>query len=458
MSVKPLYIGSGLLEAEFDRLTGGGAVLRGVREGNLCSLEGPKESPWIICDREAYYLRYLLDIEVAIAMHWRRLQRPIKPCKAVPEGLNEQQVAAVSAMLERPVTLLVGGPGTGKTYTTAKALSALSGVKVVVAAPTGKAAATLQAALGGLYPVHTLHALLKIREGRWQPLPDVLDADLVVVDEASMIDAAVMATLLGAVRTGARLWLLGDPDQLPAVGVGAVFADLVQGAPQAVAKLTKVQRTDRQELVGLAQAIRVGDLNAVLGCLERVQVADIVSMAVRSFGSYLQKEVSVDTLKRFSAFRLLSPVVKGKLGVEGLNRAVLMALRRSMPKGMAGVEPIIIGRNSPALNLTNGEIGLLVRPCDSQPYGLFSGGEVIPEHRLPPYDLAYCISVHKSQGSEYGTVAVVLPDGLESFGREVLYTAVTRAKERVLVAGSDVQLATLLNRRVHRLSRLKDRL
>lgn len=340
--------------------------------------------------------------------HWKRLtdaEPSVSKQNYDLTGLEPEQQEAIRFAAEHAVTLICGGPGTGKSYTAARLVAALGGPgEVAVAAPTGKAAANLGRALGR--PAQTLHALLQ------KPR---LPHDLVVVDEGSMIDAGMMARLLQAVKTGARLVLLGDDDQLPPVEAGNLFADLVALSP--VCRLTRCLRTDLTEIVDKAEAVKQGKI------IETLPLPSIAELA--------QLEGTI-----------LTPLRRGPYGADALNRQ-LHARRK-------GPVPIVVKKNDLKRGLSNGDVGILEGGV-----ARFTEDLSVPAALLPPYDYAYVLSVHKSQGSEYDRVHVLLPQGSERFGREMLYTAITRARHDVKVYGDPDIAQAVVSKRVLRLSGLR---
>ncbi|MCH9627750.1 MAG: ATP-dependent RecD-like DNA helicase [Chlamydiales bacterium] len=368
-------------------------------------------------ERGRIYLRRNWDCEQRFFHHFHRLkeQEPSLPIKELhlTESLENEQKEAIFQAARRSLSLICGGPGTGKTFTAATLIRHFLPYlkEVVVAAPTGKAAANLRAPLKGLASVQTLHSLLKKRQ---------LTADLIVVDEASMIDAEMMASLFAAVKQEARLVLIGDKDQLPPVESGHFFADLAADTTL-VTELNRCLRAELNTIVEWARAVREG------------------------------KEIPVQPLPPFDQLIswvleegvcILTPLRHGPWGVERLNQRVLKEHRKR-----GGTRfPIMIKVNDSAVDLYNGDLGEFV-PSEKKAY---FGEREVPEYLLPHYEYAYVLSVHKSQGSEYDAVAVLLPEGADVFGREMLYTALTRAKKRVEVYAAEGMLAPILAKREHR--------
>lgn len=381
--------------------------------------------------------------------------------------LLPEQAAVVDHALRHRLTLVCGGPGTGKSFTAAELIRGASshGKRVAVCAPTGKAVANLRQGLEGLDLVEmkTLHSLLGLHTG-WDfgQMPKFIGADLVVVDEASMIDVALFAQLFRALKPGSHLVLMGDPDQLPSVEAGSLFADLVEAFPSSTVCLTRCMRTDLQPIVHLAGAIRRGDSSAVLDLLSR---GGVVRLRTVTFPS----EVAETIWPLSEGQRILTPLRKGPWGCDQLNRQVGSRLLASHSTGGQLSLPIMVLRNDYTLDLFNGEVGRVVASVHSRsldellqdPAALayFNDCEkAIPAPLLPPCEIAFALSVHKAQGSEFDRVVIAIPPQAEGWGKELLYTAVTRAKKEVEILGSPEELARVVSHSVRRHSGIVSRL
>lgn len=369
---------------------------------------------WVVRSGERLYLKRYWESEQLFLSHFRRLvaERPRLPLSL--EGLEEgrllpQQREALEAIGERSLTLLTGGPGTGKSYTAVCLIEQArrSHRRIVVAAPTGKAASNLRIKLEER--VYTVHALVA------DPL--LLSAELLLVDEASMVEGELFAKLFARLPSGARCVLMGDRNQLPPVGVGHFFKDLLALYPEGTVELLHSKRTDSAPLLQLATAIQE-ERPIEMEPLPKAQ--EISHEIAERFVPF--KERPFEGLK---AFRVLTPLKRGGYGTEALNQ---LTHREFIKRGLP--IPLLMTRNCKELELSNGDLGFLI------------GGEVIledgrslPEELLPAHDLGYTLTIHKSQGSEYDEVWVLLPEGSSTFGKELLYTAVTRAKKRVRILG-----------------------
>lgn len=425
-----------------------------------------------------------------------------------PTGFDEQRNAAEAA-LSRGLTVLTGGPGTGKTTTVARLLAllaeqaALDGkppLRIALAAPTGKAAARLQEAvqievdqLGSVdrdrLPVlraTTLHRLLgsrpdtssRFRHHRANRLPH----DLIVVDETSMVSLTMMARLLEAVRPDSRLLLVGDPDQLASVDAGAVLADLVDGLADAqdtpVARLITSHRFG-ESIGALAQAIRDGDADAAVevlraggdhiewvdteepaDCLRKILVPQ--ALRLREAAILGNGPVALATLDEH---RLLCAHRRGPYGIAYWNRQVERWLAEETESPLWASwyvgRPVLVTANDYGLRLYNGDTGITVLR-DGALRAVVAGSEGPVEFatsRLADVETMHAMTIHKSQGSQAAEVTVLLPpQDSRLLTRELLYTAVTRAKSRVRVVGSATQLRAAIERRAVRATGLSRRL
>jgi len=440
---------------------------------------------------------------------------------------EDLQRAAAEIALTRGVSVISGGPGTGKTATVARIVALLieqalergdPPPRIAMVAPTGKAAARLKesvraakAAEGGaalrcdeqvrsLIPEDgaTIHRTLgyqprtptRFRYDASNPLP----VDVVVVDEASMVDLALMTKLVEAVPRQARLILLGDRDQLASVDAGSVLGDICDagspGDPEvgpsplagSVVQLVRSYRFGADSSVGrLASAInenRPDDALELLDAggdvsLREVTAEDhrrldqVVAEAVyERYRAVLAAEDPTARLARFDGWRILCAHRRGEGGAEGVNSAIearLAAEGLIDPRATwyAG-RPVMVTENDYDIGLFNGDTGLAVD--DPRGGGLRvwfvsadGGWRAVAPSRLPAHETVFATTVHKAQGSEFDEVAVVLPPRVSPVvTRELLYTAVTRARERVTIFGSKEVVAAAIGSRTVRLSGLRD--
>lgn len=354
-------------------------------------------------------------------------------------SLLEAQKLALQQGFQRSLTIFTGGPGTGKTYTASWFIRLLAqqkkGIyKVAIAAPTGKAAAHLASALHmqGPLPEYlkcestTLHRLLKLQPGMQRFYADwTIAADLVVIDEASMLDPSMLLHLLYAIGPATRLLLLGDPYQLSPIEGGSLFPDMAALFGQ---KLERSIRMGEGELFALSQAILTSQIEKITH--EEIEWTKLIDEVMKRLPNpiYPTEPDPLFCLEEQKKFRLLCVLRQGPYGVDALNRDLVA---RFQAKSGWFALPILIVENDPKQQLYNGTTGVLIgkKAYFSSPEGV----RMIPEGALPRYDPAFFLSVHKSQGSEFEEVLAIFPPGSERFGKEALYTAVTRAKRKVTI-------------------------
>ncbi len=491
------------------------------------------------------YRHWDLEQRLAHALRRRTGWDPLAGEAALRAGLHRlfpdvgpeaplQGVAAALAATGR-ITVLTGGPGTGKTTTLARMLALLlhlkADLRVALVAPTGKAAARMQEALSGALaqlpaewqvnlPMQatTLHRLLGLRPGAAHlprfhhdhPLP----VDVLALDEASMVDLGLMTRMLEALPDAARLIVLGDPDQLASVEAGAVLGDLCEHAaglspPQAarLATLTgwplsmdaglddhplrdhRVHLTynhrfgDSPGLARLATAVNLGDAHAVQTLLAGAGAPEVTAMGNASaeaglieqfmagYASYLDALAggapAEEVLVLFETFRVLCAHRVGAYGVEGLNARIETALRRASHLQGDGMwspgRPVLVTRNDPLARIANGDVGLILPDANGALQVVFrrTDGTLhrISPARLGAWETAFAMTIHKTQGSEFDKVLLVLPpEDSPLLTRNLLYTGVTRARRRLHIIGTPEIWAKALARRQTRTSGLGDAL
>lgn len=509
------------------------------------------QAPLILDSSERLYLgRYwCFEQQVATALRTRARMFPIKIHEQEHLAASLQQLfpsstgetnwqrVAAAVSLSRRFSVISGGPGTGKTHTVtailALALEQAQGkrLNVALAAPTGKAAARLSESIRLAKPAlhceeelkaqipeqaQTIHRLIGIRPGKAQPrhhADNPLHLDLLVVDEASMIDLPLMARLLQALPEDTRLLLLGDKDQLASVEAGSVFADITgatpgesysemlmdqlnaldakpetllmsehEGVRDSVALLRKSYRFDSDAGIGaLARAINCGDVVSAKTVLEQQAGVSIHSPTSAERNSVLTHQVADsyaqclsqigprEAMAQFDTFRVLCALRGGPAGVEHVNGAVEQNLRSrgliTTQKEHYKGRPIMVSRNDYNLGLFNGDIGILWP--DDEVSGELRAWFLMPDNtmkrvlpsRLPEHETAYAMTVHKSQGSEFEKLLLILPDEYnELLTRELLYTAVTRARKEVEIWASTEIVERSIKTKLKRASGLADKL
>ena len=378
--------------------------------------------------------------------------------------LATQQRHAVEAALRDRCVVITGGPGVGKT-TIVKAivhLARLGHRRVSLAAPTGRAAKRMSEATAA--EAMTIHRLLEFQphEGGFQRnRENPLEADLLVVDEASMVDALLFRSVLDALRPGAQLVLVGDIDQLPSVGAGAVLADVIESGAATVIRLTEIFRqAAASKIVVSAHRINRGELPELETVGDRSDFYFISREDPEAARATIVELVAERIPARFGfdaigEVQVLTPMHRGDLGTAAINRALQQRLNPSSsgPELVRGERAFRRGdkvmqlRNDYDRNVFNGDIGV-IEDIDSDTGSLrvdFDGRSATYERaELDQLVHAYAVSVHKSQGSEYP--AVVIPLVTQHFmmlQRSLLYTAVTRGKKLVVLVGTRraIQLA-----------------
>jgi exodeoxyribonuclease V alpha subunit len=518
--------------------------------------------PLILDGRHRLYLYRYWAYEQTIANSIeRRIEKPIPDLdlehlkmildrlfpKTRPQKVDWPKIAAAVACL-RHFSVITGGPGTGKTFTVSKMLALLLELSteqqpiIYLAAPTGKAAARLQEAveqardhincaetIKSAFPsqVFTIHRMLKPIKGSPYfhfDAENPLMADVVIVDEASMVDLALMAKLLRAVPEKARLIIIGDKDQLASVEAGSVLGDicdrdtmhgfsapfknqlaeltgqnidpLVQtakvqyGLQDSIVVLHKSYRFDTASGIGaLSRAVNHGDAVTALGILDDSAEKSIARRRLKSdaylmealskqivsaYRPYLTARDPAEALRLMEHFKILCALNIGPWGVQVVNRLAEQILSRHdliQPEPNAdnpwyAGRPVLITRNQYPLGLFNGDIGITLPPAGAANgelvvYFRAPGGGVrrfLP-HQLPAHETVYAMTVHKSQGSEFDDVLLILPNkDVPLLTRELVYTALTRARQKITIWGAPEILRGALTRKIQRTSGLRDAL
>ncbi|PRD14248.1 exodeoxyribonuclease V subunit alpha [Pantoea coffeiphila] len=506
----------------------------------------------LVLQQQRLYLHRMWQSEGQVVEFIHRQQQPLPVDDAAlrmtldryfgqqPE--DWQKIAAAVAITRR-VAVISGGPGTGKTTTVAKLLACLielypGSPRIELAAPTGKAAARLTESLGKTlqqlalddavlkrFPAEatTLHRLLGALPGSQRMryhAGNPLHLDVLVVDEASMVDLPMLANLIAALPPQARIIFLGDRDQLASVEAGAVLGDICrcaefgysparaaelarltgcevtgneeQAAPpvrDAICLLRKSYRFTESSGIGqLAMAVNAGDVkraDAVFGgefsdirrhgLSSSEEYQQLLNDCAAGYRDYLSRlaagDSPADVLSAFGRFQLLCALREGPFGVSGLNERIETTLRQAglirrgtLANGKWYVgRPVMIARNDRLLGLFNGDIGIAMLDGEQALKVFFplpdGSIKAVQPSRLPPHDTAYAMTVHKSQGSEFEHTLMVLPNQvMPVLTRELVYTGITRAKRQLTLYADTRVFNSAVKKRTQRRSGLMERL
>ena len=429
-------------------------------------------------------------------------------------GESDWQKVAVQLSHLKDLVIITGGPGTGKTYTVKKIIESHlkknGSLKVALAAPTGKAAQRLNEAFNEEFadqiePAKTIHSLLGAKgvSGEFVFNQDrKLPYDFLIIDEASMMDIYLWVSVIRAISKHTKLILLGDKNQLASVEAGSILGDICSGSTNTFSKetssmigvefeekvsgskindsiieLEKSHRFEKKSGIGtLSEAIIKGDGDSVIRLLESDEFPDIqfkeasnqsISELIEAFVHKPFQEMKRNGFSHegFKEYQILCALRKGPYGVEELNRRSELVIRDflgiSARKFWFEGRPVILTRNQWALNLKNGEIGFAESDHSGDGFVInFESRESKPPTtRITDFESSFAITVHKSQGSEYDHVALVLSNTSNKvLSRQLLYTAVTRARKSVLVIGNTPVISSAVQHSVVRRSGLREKI
>ncbi len=460
----------------------------------------------------------------------------------IKDEINWQKIAGVVPVFKK-FTVISGGPGTGKTTVIAKILAIIieqfidrrggeteKNLRIFLAAPTGKAAARMSESIieakkslacdeqvkdlipGDACTIHRLLKAVKNSYGFFYNAANLLPADLVIIDEASMVDLAMMHSLVQALPENAALILVGDKDQLASVDAGSLLGDICdrnnmhEFSDSFSAKINyaigdKCFASKNQSRCGsalsdsiitlkknyrfaaaggaleLASAVNNGRADKALELIKTrknlnwksIETVDelyesLSKIIIEKYDNFFKTDDPKKALEELNRFKILCPVKKGPFGVEGVNRlAERILLKASKHHHMPGIKlPVIITNNDYRLGLFNGDIGVIMNDADES-YAFFNDSSGLLKRffpqRLSEYETAYAMTVHRSQGSEFDDILLLLPDrDSPILTREVIYTGVTRARHNISIWGTEDILKASILKKIERTSGLRDAL
>ena len=506
------------------------------QELSAFNLSPESESPLIIDNSRAYLRRYW-QFETELAEFFKRRHHgdheltaeQLKQAKQLIKvyfpspstSLDHQKLAAMNCVLGN-TNIIIGGPGTGKTYTVTRILALLAAISdhpplIKLAAPTGKAAQRLAEAIreskqsmnldmliNDAIPneAHTLHRLLGVIPNQIHfrhHADNPIEADILLIDEVSMVDLPLMTRLCRALKPTTQLILLGDADQLPSVAAGSVLAELVRrphpGYSAARAKKLKQLDNTVHVEVNDQNADHVTELvysrrfsqDSGIGKLAHLVITGNAAHALIAFNNHddidwqsskhidrlvkhwtqqfyaplAHRKTLGDAFTQLKQFRILCAVKEGKFGVQTINESIVKKLNPNRATYYQG-QPIMVTQNHYGLKLFNGDIGLVWPDGDGRLMAWFEAEHeprAVALGRLPAVDTVYAMTIHKTQGSEFNHVALVLPDTTSALvTRELIYTGLTRAKQSFSLVGEEQYWLAGVTAKVERWAGLAERI
>ena len=376
--------------------------------------------------------------------------------------LSDEQLSAVNTSVNEAVSVITGGPGAGKTTMVIGLVSALEALEqtVKICAPTGRAAKRIQEnPFLEKFDPSTIHMFLAKMSTAAKT-----DFDVMIVDEASMIDIDLLTQLLEKIPDGASLVFIGDPDQLPPVGPGQVFRDIIGSEFVAVSRLTgNFRQAEFSDIIKAARGVIEGEILEYAGAIEEsdfvfieVKPDEVTQQVMSSYFEDLPNKLDdVDQ----SDFQILSPMRKHSAGIENLNKIIqtkfckgkkplFEKITRTVEKRFFTGDRVIMTENNYDKGIMNGDVGIITGKQGDNYLVDFDDVELdFSEVELLSLELAYAISIHKSQGSEYpGVIIPITSEHSFMLSRNLIYTAITRGKQQVILIGQKASLKQAIAR------------
>jgi exodeoxyribonuclease V alpha subunit len=405
--------------------------------------------------------------------------------------LNENQIIAIENVKNSSISIITGGPGTGKThlvkYLILAVLDSLNiekkDLKIAICAPTGKAKSNLEEKISSNFldvsiESKTLHSLLKInKNSSFKFNQSKLTYDLIIIDEASMIDAKLMAILLDQINIGTRAVLIGDDFQLSPVDAGNIFYELCNLKSLNKTILNRNMRFENSDLSDFSIHIKNKDENNFFKKFNQKNLkyfdTDSNILIKEKIFSFIDEhflfknDINVENaFENLSKFKILTSINLGILGTKNINELIFDYILSKIEYNKNFYLPIMITKNDYEKNLFNGEIGIYLskntklKDLTNGDFYFFQNNEIrkYSFFQLKSFEIAFCISVHKSQGSEYENVLFYMPSIKLNFGNEILYTAATRSKKNLTIISDKKNLADVLLSSHKKTSAIKNRM